>query len=498
MATYWSKDEGNISRRRAMADMLSKQGRGLQQGLGQTDVVGGYAIPTRGVESANAILSQLLGAYFQRDAGKKEDALNEQKRKDIEEWANALSTVGQPSEVQPVMVGPGPSPERLSPENVQRMEEVNRGAMDIMAEDKTRQQNEIMSHLLTGVDMGGVPAAIAGTQLGSMFGTGERKPVGGLPGVTTDGKGNFYDASGVRLDPTKIAEMDMNRRRASATQVNMGGDDIYGLAQELGETPEYQNAPLEQRMEAAKRLLATGDFGSVPLETGAAAQSGSPLSQAYIKDGVLTPYGASILGIKRDGTITSTGLLNPDNQKKVYDAAANSASVIDDVNLLKQVIAEGGWVGGPLFGNENMQKVFGWLDQLGLGMEQTSEVKAAIRRLQLKGKIDLISQAGGVRAFDSDREMQNLVESLTNEQMDSDTMLESLNILEERARTNLGNFQNIKGFINDTGNQFIYGDVSEPAPYTSKTPTGRVSMQPDGSRIVEYQDADGNLVYERE
>lgn len=488
----------NISRRRAMADMLSKQGRGLQSQLGQTQFAGGYAIPTQGVESANAILSQLLGAYFDNKYAKEETETKEKQRQDMKEWAMMLNEVGKPSEIQPVTVGYGPSPERLSPEVKAGIDATNRGAQDIMVEDKQRQQNEVMSHLLSGLDKGGYAAQIAGTQLANQLSPMERKPVSGVPGVTMDSRGNFYDTSGNMLDSQTVQEIASRMRKSGATTVNVGTDQAIDQTKLLEQlATQFPDATYSELRELVQQASATGQL---PQRTPPSQRPEKQYNFYKPEDLESNPslrYVDPETGeTSQEGRAIITQLAQPETQDKIMDNLNTNAEAQRDIQIIIDAVESGGFKVGPGWGSALGKGAQLVGDVTGLYGEKASEAISAFKRLQTAAKLAMIGESG-VRAFDTPLEMQSLFQSIANEAQTTDALLESLRRIDSRYEKEYQHAKNAWQLLDVTPGldplypMPEYQDFTVPEPGTvgvgDSDPVVEERMTPDGRRIVKRQ-----------
>lgn len=455
----------NISRKRAFAEMLRKQGQELSQGLGQTQMVSGRAVPNSGWGSANAIISQLLGTYMDKKMGEKETETKEKQRADMKEWAQALMRTQEEAQFSPVEQGPqdqlipqqgpaGPmSPVPNQPQQ-QLMPEMAPQSNEVYAQPLTG--NDRFAHLLAGLDKGGYAAQIAGSQLSSMMAP---------PSYETVGRGASL------INPATGEVVYTNPNTASGQNINIGGaTDIMKLAETIQEN--NPNLTWSEALQQASAMAAGGSITGQqtpvqprPTQPAQAApaqadEAANPMINKYIRGGELTGTGKQVF----------EKLVDPKEQKTVSDAAANNALLLQDVELIAEVVDQGGWVGGPILGMDVFQGAQLWADQLGWGSEKASEVRAALRRLQTAGKIQMIDEAGGVRAFDTVQEMNSLFESLANEKMTEPTLLDALGKFRQRAYRNIETAEGLSAFVDAAGGAWAYPfNIDYPAPYQPKT-----------------------------
>ena len=289
----------NIIRKRAFADMLRKQGQELSQGLGQTQMVSGRAVPNSGWGSANAIISQLLGAYMDKKyAGEQEDAKTQQVQ-DMKQWASALQKANVEAQrtpesfrgdmIDPVQVTATPrgdSPESQAIQN--RITSLNTQAQqDIAANDAAAQaapanaQNAYMQALLSGQDIGGMAEQIASAQMADML--GPKAPVSVSRGATlvdprsgnvvyqspyepgTSGgmTGSLQELSAINADRVAAgkapisAEEYLRERRQNTTDLQLYRTYV-AQAQARGETPMSEAQFAAQRVESEAGAKTTG------------------------------------------------------------------------------------------------------------------------------------------------------------------------------------------------------------------------------------------------
>ena len=170
----------NISRKRAFAEMLRKQGQELSQGLGQTQMVSGRAVPNSGWGSANAIISQLLGTYMDKKAGESEEEAKKRQTQDLQTWAKAIQTAGMEREEAPdtQLATTGDNFGALGPKMQQQVQEFNQITAGVQPEmpwktdeqgQPIRDQNAYIAELLRGRDIGGLAEQIANQQFAKQF-----------------------------------------------------------------------------------------------------------------------------------------------------------------------------------------------------------------------------------------------------------------------------------------------------------------------------------------
>jgi len=258
MAANFQDQLANISRRRGMADALRQRGLKQSGNLGQTQMVSGYAIPNKGGAELNAILSQLLGTWQDKKLGAEEDEIKEQQREDMKQWAMALQTVGQPDELQPIQIDTSTiDRSRVTPETLGKIDSLNERAQADTQADIDAGPNRMYAHLLEGLDKGGYAEQIATARLPQM-GIQKRSAVTGLPGITTDGKGNFYDTEGKTYSSEEIQELAVEQKLAGSTAGTTGPlaelDRINAEREAAGEDPLATEDYLATRRDSASNM----------------------------------------------------------------------------------------------------------------------------------------------------------------------------------------------------------------------------------------------------
>lgn len=84
----YSAEEAEIARARKMAELLQAKG---QEGLGPTEMVGGWAIPRSPMEGLGKVAQQVSGAYQQKQATERAKALQERQQGDRTADMSALA-----------------------------------------------------------------------------------------------------------------------------------------------------------------------------------------------------------------------------------------------------------------------------------------------------------------------------------------------------------------------------------------------------------------------
>lgn len=166
----YSQEEQEIERRRRLADALQQQG---QQGLGPTEMVGGWAIKKSPFEGLSKAAQQISGAYQNEKLNDREKALQEKYSSDYRSMvAKGLrelnGTPAQPGGDYEDSMGIGrtnPGQSAVAPDPMAALSTFGshpQGAQLAplaMQQIQTQQRQKMMADILRGGGQGGAPAA---------------------------------------------------------------------------------------------------------------------------------------------------------------------------------------------------------------------------------------------------------------------------------------------------------------------------------------------------
>lgn len=323
----YSIDLANIERRRQLAQALQSQG---MQPLGNTEMVGGWAVKRSPFEGLNKVAQSALGAYQQEELSNKEKEVGRKYQQDLADTlmkANqaGMGTPARPGvDVPPDETGGGPgyaATPAVAPDR-------NRMAQILMQHPATQQMG--MQQSMSDMQMQRIIEFLKGAQSSQGTQPANVDPnaaPGTAPAPQNGGGGNGLNFPGVSQPALGLAAMNGNpddigkllqsgfAATQKPTRVNAGGAVVDASGKVLFSAPQNNGVLTNYGPNGPTQTNVPGSLNANTAATGAAEAGKAPYSMQQMDVPVYLPGGDQI-NVKMNATqahqYQTTGQLPPE------------------------------------------------------------------------------------------------------------------------------------------------------------------------------------------